>query len=145
MSWLSIIAAIVTFLISGGLKKGKTATAAAAALGVGAGTYYLTHNTDWGRENLGYLDGVEVKPNPDGTGATASNDDPKNPSVLPIGQPAGGSGSSGANGLWNTLGSWLTSPAGQVTTGAAAGKALGVPNWMLWGGIGLGAYLILRD
>lgn len=145
MAWLSIIAAIVTFLLSGGLKKGKTATALAAALGVGAGTYYLTHNTDWGRENLGYLDGVEVEPSPDGTGATVTDGDPKNPSVVPIRQPTGGSGASGANGLWNTLGSWLTSPAGQVTTGAVAGKALGVPNWMLWGGIGLGAYLILKD
>lgn len=142
MPWLSIIMAVITFLLSGGLKKGNAGKAAAAAIGVGAGTYYVTHETDWGRDNLGFLDGVEVKP--DGTtGETTISTGIKDPGTV-IRQPSG-SGSSGANGLWNTLGSWLTSPAGQVTTGAAAGKALGVPNWLLWGGVLVGGYLLLKD
>lgn len=142
MPWATIIMAVVTFILSGGLKKGKAGKAAAAAIGVGVGTYYVTHETDWGRDNLGFLDGVEVKPD-DSTGDASVSTGIKDPSVT-VRQPSG-SGLSGANGLWNTLGSWLTSPAGQVTTGAAAGKALGVPNWLLWGGVLVGGYLLLKD
>lgn len=142
MPWATIIMAVVTFILSGGLKKGKAGKAAAAAIGVGVGTYYVTHETDWGRDNLGFLDGVEVKPD-DSTGDASVSTGIKDPGVT-VRQPSG-SGLSGANGLWNTLGSWLTSPAGQVTTGAAAGKALGVPNWLLWGGVLVGGYLLLKD
>lgn len=142
MPWLSIVMAVITFLLSGGLKKGNAGKAAAAAIGVGLGTYYATHETDWGRENLGFLDGVEVKPDGSGDGARVSTGI-KDPGTA-VRQP-NGSGSSGANGLWNTLGSWLTSPAGQVTTGAAAGKALGAPNWLVWGGVLVGGYLLLKD
>lgn len=144
MPWLTIIMAVVSFLLSGGLKKGKAGKAAAVALGVGAGTYFVTHETDWGSENLGFLDGVDLDVDSDG-GTTVTSGDPKNPGSVKLPTTTGSTGSSSANGLWNTLGGWLTSPAGQVTTGAAAGKALGVPNWLLWGGIGLGAYLLLKD
>lgn len=60
MPWLSIIMAILSFLAS--MKKDpdkKGQAVAAAALG-GLGTYYVTHETEWGRENLGSLDGVVV-------------------------------------------------------------------------------------
>lgn len=141
MPWLSIIMAVLTFFLSGGMKKEKRGTAALAAIGVGAGTYYVTHNTDWGQENLGQWDGVDVTVNEDGSSTIGTG--PKNPDVK---VPAGGaSGDSGASGFWNTIGGWLRSPAGQVTTGAAGASALGMPKWLVWGGIGLAAYLILKD
>lgn len=140
--WLSIIFAVLTFLLSGGTKKGQAGRAALAAAGVGLGTYYVTHETDWGRENLGALDGVTTTKGPNGGTQISSGlkgDGSKLPNV------AGGSAESGANAFWNSLGKWLTSPAGQVSTGAAAGKALGVPNWLLYGGAAVGAYLLLKD
>lgn len=57
MPWLSIIMAVLSFLIT---KKTTGSTAAAVAAGAlaGVGTYYVTHETDWGKTNLGSLDGV---------------------------------------------------------------------------------------
>lgn len=57
MPWLSIILAVLSFLTT---KKATGSTAAAVAAGAlaGVGTYYVTHETDWGRTNLGSLDGV---------------------------------------------------------------------------------------
>lgn len=141
MPWLTIIMAVLTFFLSGGAKKEKRGQAALAAIGVGAGTYYVTRETDWGKQNLGFLDGVEVTTNPDGS--VSGRTGPGKPEVHLTGGNEGGS--TGTGSLWNTLSGWLTTPAGQLTTGAAAGKVLGVPNWLLYGGIAVGAYLLLKD
>lgn len=139
MPWLSIIVAVLVFFLAGGAKKEKRGRAALLAAGAGLGTYYVTHETEWGQENLGQWDGIEADVT--GDGATMSNG-PAAPKV-PIG--TGTTSDSGAGGFWNTVGGWLRSPAGQVTTGAAGATALGVPNWLLWGGVAVGAYLLLKD
>lgn len=57
MPWLSIIMALLAFFTT--KKSGASSTTAALAAGLaGAGTYYVTHETDWGKANLGSLDGV---------------------------------------------------------------------------------------
>lgn len=141
MPWLSIIMAVLAFFVSGGAKKENRGKAALIAAGVGAGTYYVTHETDWGQENLGQFDGVETTVDADGN-ATASTGPTKEPTKIPT---TGTTADSGAGGFWNTLGGWLKSPSGQLTTGAAGAAALGVPKWLLWGGVALGAYLLLKD
>lgn len=140
MPWLTIVMAVVTFLLSGGMKKENRGRAALAASGVAAGTYYVTHETQWGQENLGQWDGVEITTNEDGSQTVAAG--PKDPGTK---IPGGATANSGSGGFWNTLGGWLKSPAGQVTTGAAGATALGLSNWLIWGGVGLAAYLLLKD
>lgn len=57
MPWLTIIITVLSFIAS---KKGGATTAQAAGIAAlaGAGTYAVTHGTEWGRENLGRFDGV---------------------------------------------------------------------------------------
>lgn len=57
MPWLSIFMAILSFFLTK-KKTGSTATALAAGALAGVGTYYVTHETDWGKTNLGSLDNV---------------------------------------------------------------------------------------
>lgn len=140
MPWLSIIMAVLTFFLSGGAKKENRGRAALLAAGAGLGTYYVTHHTDWGQENLGQWDGVDVGLDADGKPEIGNG--PSKPAT-PI--PGGSVADSGSGGFWNTLGGWLRSPAGQVTTGAAGASALGLPNWLVWGGALVGAYLLLKD
>ena len=68
MPWLTIIMAVLAFFLTGGAKKENRGKAALAALAAGAGTYYTTHHTERGQENLGQWDGVEV--NTDGAGGS---------------------------------------------------------------------------
>lgn len=60
MPWLSIIMALLAFFTSKKANPGNKAAALLAAAAVGGGTYYATHETDWGKANLGQLDGVVV-------------------------------------------------------------------------------------
>lgn len=56
--WLSIILALLGFFLS--KRNGASNTKALLTAGLaGAGSYYVTHETDWGKANLGALDGVE--------------------------------------------------------------------------------------
>lgn len=141
MPWLSIIMAVLAFFLSGGANKEKRGTAALAALGVGAGTYAVTHNTDWGQENLGWLDGVDIQVDP--SGAVNTTTGPASP-VVKIPASTGKGEQAGTSGLWGTIGGWLNSPAGQATTGVAGAKAVGLPNWLVWGAIGLFAYTLTK-
>lgn len=144
MPWLTIIMAIIAFFASGGAKKENRTRAALTALGVGAATYATTHYTDWGQENLGFLDGVEFT----GTGTDTALTTEAGASIIkPTTSSTGGVGSTttaGNTGLWNTISSWLSSPAGQATSGAVGAKALGVPNWMILAGVGVAALVIMK-
>lgn len=144
--WLTLIMAIASFFLAGGADKEKRGKAALVALGVGAATYGVTNHTEWGRENLGWLDGVEVTTDGDGNKTVVSGPtDPGTPLPKPTSGGAGTSSTSGSNSFWTTLTGWLTSPVGQVSTGAGVASLSGVPSWLVWGGVGLGAYLILKD
>lgn len=57
MTWLTIIMSLISFFITKN-KTGSTSKALAAGALAGIGTYYVTHETDWGKANLGSLDGV---------------------------------------------------------------------------------------
>lgn len=145
MPWLSIIMALVTFFLAGGSDKEKRGKAALAAVAVGAGTYAVTNHTNWGRETLGSLDGVDLTVDAAGNPAVVSG--PGQPAVA-IPSPGTIAATQGqnasANGFWSTLSGWLSSPAGQITSGATVGKAAGIPNWMLLAGAGLAIFLLAK-
>lgn len=57
MPWFSIIMALLAFFAS--KESGASNTKALVTAGLaGASSYYVTHETDWGKANLGALDGV---------------------------------------------------------------------------------------
>jgi len=59
MPWLSILLALLTFFTSKASGASNTKALVTAGL-AGAGSYYVTHETDWGKANLGQLDGVII-------------------------------------------------------------------------------------
>lgn len=140
MPWLTIFMTLLTFFLAGGDDKEKRTTALAAAAGVGLGTYYTTHETDWGKTNLGSLDGVvptAVAANPviDATGQPVVVDG--NAVKTNSGVTAGSSAS-----VWDTLKSWGAAGTAAVV-GVGVGAATGT-NWLLIGGLAVVAYLLLK-
>lgn len=138
MPWLSIIVALVSFFLAGGSKPENRAKAAAIGLAAGVATYGVTNYTDWGRENLGELDGVSVT---DGDGKTPTVTSPTTGVVIPGGvNPA----TSGSSGFWSRLGGAVSTPIGAAAAGAAAGSIFGLNPLVLIGGA-LVLLLILKD
>lgn len=135
MPWLTIFMAVLAFFIT---KKntGSTSKAALAAALAGGGTYAVTHDTDWGRANLGEFDGVvpEVTiPGPNGT---------------PI-QGAPGA-TVGTTPETSKGGSGLTLPAiggtgAGVAVGAGVGAVLGGMNPIVLIGAAIALFLLLKD
>lgn len=140
MPWLSIFMAILSFLTS--LKKNpeKKGQAVAAAALAGLGTYYVTHETDWGKENLGSLDGVvpNVTPAPgDGVTLADGSTAPKSNSSMPT--KVNGS----TTGVWDVIKSW--GPAGTAAVIGTAGVATGafdLKKYLPWIVGGVAAFLI---
>lgn len=138
-----IILAVLSFFASGGANKEKRGKAALTAAAVGGGSYYVANHTDWGKNAVKDLDSMTFGKNDKGEDVVVRGPGDAGKPIVSEGTDAGAS-TSGSNGLWTTLGGWLNSPAGQVTTGAAGAKAVGMPSWLVWGGVALGAYLILK-
>lgn len=140
MPWLSIIMALLTFFTT--KKSGASNTTAALAAGlVGAGTYYTTHETEWGKKNLGALDGVNLS-----AGV-------KPPTTVPVADNATGGGvvlpsdkSGSSTGVFDVLKTWgATGTAAVIGTGAAAtGSGVFDNKYVVWGVIGLAALFILK-
>lgn len=140
MPWLSIIMALLTFFTT--KKSGASNTTAALAAGlVGAGTYYTTHETEWGKTNLGALDGVNL------------NAGVKPPTTVPVADNATGSGvvlpsdkSGSSTGVFDVLKTWgATGTATVIGAGAAAtGSGVFDNKYVVWGVIGLAALFILK-
>lgn len=141
MPWLSIFMAIITFFLSGGTEKKNRNKALLAAGLVGAGTYYVSHETDWGRNVLGDLDGV-VKPVTDGTNVVGSDGKPVQVEGKPITVPVKPTGGSSTTGFWDVLQSW--GPAGTAVVGGTAVGALTGNKWLMYGGLALLAFLLLK-
>lgn len=142
MPWLSIIMALVSFFLAGGSKPENRAKAAAIGLAAGAATYGVTHYTDWGKENLGSLDGVTVS----GGGET---DSVKNPTVanangVPVNLGSNAASTNGSTGLFSAMGGALSNPVVAGATGIAVGSSVSKTT-LMWIAIGLGAFLILKD
>lgn len=133
MPWATIITALLSFFLM--KRNGASNTKAAVVAGLaGAGTYYVSHETDWGRANLGALDGVP----PEGGSAT---DVDGQPVVGEDGRPIVTGGNTGGTSFWDVLRGWGgTGTAAVIGTGAAA-AGTGVFNnkyipWIL-GGVAL--------
>lgn len=128
MPWLTIILTLLSFFAA--KANGASDTKALLTAGLaGAGTYYATHETEWGRANLGDLDGlssVEGTPVVDGE------------NTVPLTE--GGSLKVLTNGTADVLKSWGATGASKVlATGAAvAGGIFSSANlpWLI-GGLGL--------
>lgn len=141
MPWLSILMALISFFTTKKKTNGNTAAALGAAALVGAGTYYVTHETDWGSENLGFLDGVTDSSGatvPTGTGNVPIDGTVKVPSGTT--QPATG-------GFWDSLSGTLKSwgPTGTaLVVGTAGAVTSNSKSWVWWAAIGLGAYLLVK-
>lgn len=136
MPWLSILMAIISFVTA--KKSGASNGTAAAIAGVaGLGTYYVSHNTDWGVENLGSLDGVTSVPSTTPTGGNTAVVTPSGTIVPAVTSAATGAGSllSGAVTAYTPY-----------LVGAAAGAAVSssIPDWLKYGALALIAWSILK-
>lgn len=150
MPWLSIIMAILSYLLSMKDDPEKKSRAVAAAALAGLGTYYVSHETEWGRETLGDLDGVPTV-NEVATAATAvtgADGQPvtvkdktgatvpvKVPTVSPTTNP-----SSTTSG-WDVLQSWGAAGTAAVVGTAAVATSSGASKWLPW--LAGGAILLL--
>lgn len=133
--WISLIIALLTYFMSPRDTAKERNRALLAAAGAGALTYGVTEYTEWGQENLKPLDGkisgiFTGGSTSDQTSATTQGD-----ASIKTGQTSGG-------GIWDTIKGFGPTIAGAVG-GAAIASSL--PSWVLWGALGLGAYLLVKD
>lgn len=153
MPWVSIIMALISFFLTKN-KTGSTSKALAAGAIAGIGTYYVTHETDWGKANLGDLDGVATSvPLVDKNG-TAVLDPQGNAIKLPAGTTvkynADGTVAKNAGGFplivtttADVLKSWGgTGTAAVIGTATVAGSDT-LRKYLPWVLIG-GAFLLLK-
>lgn len=141
MPWLSIILALLAFFMS--KRSGASNTKALLTAGLtGAGSYYVTHETDWGSANLGALDGVPAAGDAplldkDGKAITTPSGAPVTGPVLTA--PAGtGTGSGIVSTVGDVLKSWGgTGTAAVVGTTAVAssGSLQKYIPWIIGGGV----------
>lgn len=137
MPWLSIIMAIIGFFQT--KKNGGSTGAALAVAGMaGAATYYTTHHTDWGKENLLKYDGGVTVPAqaPGATTVTAPGGQ-----TVPIPTPVSMSTNAGSSGYSSML-DWAAPLAIGGVAGAAATSSL--PSWLLPTLIIGGAFLLMK-
>lgn len=151
---LAIIAALISYFASkkGGASDGEAALVAA---GVGAGTYYVATNTEWGKGVVSNVeDWVGLK---DEAGNPVTNTDGSEVKAPPGAVPQlneDGTVMKDENGnvLWklvdsagNVLESWgPTGTAAVVGTAGVVSKLDELPSWVVPVGIGAAALLLLR-
>lgn len=138
MEWLTIIMTLASFFLS--KKSGASNTKAALTAGlVGAGTYYVSHETEWGKANLGALDGVTPS-----TGTETTTKEPATGTTIKV--PTNTSTGAAAGGLAGVLGSWGATGTAAVigSAGAATGSGIFSSKWFWPAAIGLGALFILK-
>lgn len=133
--WISLLIALITYMASpkGDAKERRKALLTAAA--VGGAAYLATEYTDWGRDiSDRFDDAVGIG------GSDASADDADDAVAIkpPIVGSGGGSGGSGSTGGFS---SWWPTILG---AGTGAAVASGVPAWVIWGGIALLVYTVIK-
>jgi len=111
--WVSLIIALLTYLLSPKDTKSQQKTALLSAAAAGAVTYGVTEYTDWGKENIQPLDNsissfFNGTPNP--AAATATG---------------GAAQAQASSGLWDTLKSWGAKGVAAVigTAGVVSGNS----------------------
>lgn len=123
--------ALLTFLLS---KASGASTGTAAALGAaaGLGTYYVTHETEWGQENLKQWDGTDFGSAP-ATGII-KKETPSGPGAFEV----------ATNGVADVLKSWGgVGTAAVVATGAAATSG-SISKYFPWILGGLVLYAVMK-
>lgn len=135
MPWLSIILAILSFFASGGAKKENRTKALLTAGLVGAGTYYASHNTDWGSKNLGEFDGVA---------STTSTTPIVKADGTPVVDSSGAAIKGSTTGPWDVLKGWGAAGTAAVI-GTTAAVATGSTKMLLFAAAAFGALLLLKD
>lgn len=134
MPWLTILMSLLSFFVS--KRNGASNTQALLTAGLaGAGTYYVTHETDWGKTNLGAFDGV-----------IASGTTPlKTEGGVAVTKENGTTAAT--SGIDSTIGKLLTSAGGTAAAATVGGFTFGAllasPNAWKWVALAVGAYFIL--
>lgn len=138
--WLSLLLALLTFLLTGdGTKEGRRKALLAASV-VGAGSAYVTSQTEWGEELNGDFNeffGMDDTWTGVGTTGDGSTSTGTSGNTAP-GNASGGSG----GGIFSNIPGWVGAGAG-----VAAGATLfgNVPKWVWWAAAAGGVYLLLKD
>lgn len=128
--WISLFIALLTYLMSPkGSDQEKRRALTNAALAGGA-AYVATEYTDWGKDISKQFDSAI------GVGGTTTTTEA---AAGGIKATVGGSGASTGLG---SLGNWVT---GGLAAGAGASVVSKMPTWVIYAGLGLGAYLLLKD
>lgn len=137
--WISLIIALVTYLASSKSNPEDKKKALLNAGLAGAGTAFVTSQTDWGKDVNSTFNGyVGLDDSWTGfSGEGAGPDDGKVPGRI---TPPVSSGSGGS--IFSSLPSWAGPAAGGVAVGAALSD---VPTWVWLVGGGLLAYSLIKD
>lgn len=132
--WLSLLLALVTFLMSDdGTKEGRR-KALLTAGAVGLGSAYVTSQTEWGKEvNGSFNEAFGLKDTWTGfsSGTAGSTSTP----TTGVTKPTTGKG----GGVFSSVPPWVGT-AGAGVAGVAIGSSL--PSWVWWVGGGLLVYLV---
>lgn len=133
MPWVSIIIFVLSFVLS--KKSGKSNTESALIGAAAGGATYLLADP----ANPSNLFGVGQDATATGGTTTPNATSPGSTTAL----GAGASGTtSGIGGFLSNLG-----PTGTALLAGGTGAVLGasLPKWVIYAGLGLGAYLLLKD
>lgn len=126
--WLSLIIALLTYLLSPRDTSAQRRNALVTAAAAGGVTYAVSEYTDWGQENLKPLDdtiGDFILPAKDPTATPTTTNTTAN-----------------TNG-WDVLKDWGPTEIVAASAGVAAVTS-GNKNWLLWGGVAIGALFLLK-
>lgn len=153
--WTTIIMIVLSFILTR-KKTGSTGTALAAAALAGAGTYYATTQTDWFDKDNALTswpeDSAKLVQAVDSEGNPITDADGQ-PVMVPnkVGTTTGqvGNGSGVIGTVVGTTGEVLKSWGGTGTAtvigaGAVASKVGDVPPWVMWAGLGLLVYSVIK-
>lgn len=150
--WISLIIALVTYLASSKSSPEDKKSALLNAGLAGAGTAFVTSQTDWGKDVNSTFNGY-VGLDDSWTGFSGEDAEPgdkngkngKGKEKVPgsVTVPTTGNGSGGSGGsIFSTLPSWAGPAAGGVAVGASLSK---IPKWVWLVGGGLLAYSLIKD
>jgi hypothetical protein len=131
MPWLTIIMALLSYLMSPRNTPAERRQAVANGILAGGLTYTATHYTDWGQENLGAYDGVATP------SAAVTGSDGSVSGVAGAARPVSSGGSA-----WGAINGWFKD--GLVAVGAV-GLASTVSKWLPFALAGLAAWYFLKD
>lgn len=139
MPWLSIFIALLNYLLASKNTPKERRNALLGSLAAGAGTYAVTHYTDWGKEALGKFDGVT----PVGSALSSLPADATNAAVAAeLVKPT----TTQASSMTTSVAYWAKT-AGIVYAGKTAidTTSTALKNPISWLIIGVAAIFILKD